>query len=185
MAHPFASHRSDAVSKKRVGHLMKSGGQPHSDVAADKKLFKELMAKHEAEEMKAEGKKSGGRLDKYARGGRTKHKPSHQVNIAIVAPHGRHPTEGAAPGGPLPMPPPRPPLGAAPGLPPGLPPGGPPVAGGPPGLPPGLRPPGMMKRGGAVKKFARGGKLGMTAGAETGKGRKQKIRAYGLKPAKG
>lgn len=60
MAHPFSAHSAQKTSKSRVGHIMKSGGAAHSDVAADKKLFKELMAKHEASEMKAEGKKSGG-----------------------------------------------------------------------------------------------------------------------------
>lgn len=175
MAHPFAGHSAQKTSKSRVGHIMKSGGVPHSDAAADKKLFKELIDKHEAKEMQVEGKLSHKRLDKYARGGRTKHKPSHQVNIAIVAPHGgRQADAGATPGGP--PPPlgalPRPPVGGPPGgLPPGLPPGG------PPGLPPGMKPPGMMKRGGKVKGFARGGKLGMTAGADTGKGRLQKVRA--------
>jgi hypothetical protein len=50
MAHPFAEHKAHKVSKHRVGHIMKSGGHPHSDAAADKKLFNELIAKHEAKE---------------------------------------------------------------------------------------------------------------------------------------
>jgi hypothetical protein len=40
-----------------------------------------------------------------------------------------------------------------------------------------MKPPGMMKKGGRV--YARGGKVHMTAGAESGEGRKQKIKAYG------
>src|SRR5512143_1251932 len=173
MAHPFAAHRAQVTSKKRVGQLLKSGGQPHSDVAADKKLFSNHMAKHEASELHAEGKKSGGRLHKYARGGRTKAKEGTRINIVNVAPSDKSPpTDGAAPGGPMPMPPPPPPGPpmAGPGMPPGLPPGG------PMGGPPGLKPPGLMKRGGRIKKYARGGKLGMTAGAETGKGRLQKVK---------
>jgi hypothetical protein len=39
----------------------------------------------------------------------------------------------------------------------------------------------MMKRGGKVKGFARGGKLGMTAGAESGEGRLQKAKKYNAK----
>src|SRR5512144_346652 len=168
MAHPFAAHRAQVTSKKRVGQLLKSGGQPHSDVAADKKLFGDLMAKHEAKEAGIAHGKSKARLDKYARGGRTKAKEGTRINIVNVAPSDRSPDGGAAPGGPMPMPPPPPgpPMGG-PGMPPGLPPGA------PMGGPPGLKPPGLMKRGGRIKKYARGGKLGMTAGAETGKGRLQ------------
>lgn len=182
MAHPYEGSKSQVVSRKRAGMFLKAaGGKAHSDEAADKKLIKKMLAQHEKEEMKVEGSLKHQRADKYARGGRTKGKgKGHtQVNIAVVAPHGRHPADaGALPGGP-PMPPPRPPLAGGPGLPPGLPPGGPP-GGGPPGLPPGLaggpppgmppRPPGMMKRGGRVK---------MKGGAETGEGRLDKIKAYG------
>jgi hypothetical protein len=42
--------------------------------------------------------------------------------------------------------------------------------------PPGMKPPGMMKRGGKVK---------MKGGSETGVGRLDKKKAYGLKPIKG
>jgi hypothetical protein len=148
----------------------KRGGKVHDDEAADRKLFGKMMKEHEAGETKAEGKKSGGRLDKYARGGKTKDKKGTHINIAVVNPH-----KDAAPGVP--------PAGGPPGLPPGLPAGGPPglPPGGPPGMPPpGMKPPGMMRKGGKV--YARGGKVHMTAGSLTGKGRKEKIAAYGLKP---
>lgn len=117
----------------------------------------------------AVGKKSGGRLDKFARGGRTKGKGNHtKININI-APRGSHPADAAAP---PPMGPP--PMGG--GLPPGGPPpgiGGPPpgLGGGPPGLggpPPGMKPPGMMNRGGVVKR-ADGGRLTPIGGKGLGK----------------
>lgn len=180
MAHPYEGSKAQSASRKRVGHIMKSGGAAHSDEKADKKLIKKMLAEHEAKEMKVEGSLRHQRSDKYARGGRTKSKGKHgtQVNIAVVAPHGRHPADaGALPGGP-PSPPPHPPLAGGPGLPPGLPPGGPPVGGPPglpPGMPPGMKPPGMMRRGGRVK---------MKGGAETGQGRLDKIKAYGKKAKK-
>lgn len=182
MAHPYEGSKAYVASRKRAGILMKAaGGKVHSDEAADKKLIKQMLAKHEKSENDVPGK-----AGKYARGGRTRKSKAagNHVNIAVVTPHGRHPADaGALPGGP-PLPPPRPPLAGGPGMPPGFPPGGPPMGGppglppgGPPGMPPGLppRPPGMMQRG---------GKVGMTAGADTGKGRLQKKRAYGKKARK-
>jgi len=158
MAHPFAKHAEERAGKDRAKSFTKGykrGGKVHSDEAADKKLFGKMIKQHEKEEMKVEGKASGGRLDKFARGGRAKHKGNNtKINI-VVAPKGPHPADGAAP--PIPLGPP--------------PMGGGPLAGPPPGMPPmgGPKPPGMM---------ARGGRLHMTAGAETGKGRLQKAKAY-------
>ena len=168
MAHSHAHLREVHAGRKRVHHILKGhkkGGRVHSDEKEDRKLITKMINEHEGAE-KPEGKKSGGRLDKYARGGAAKKKHGNHVNIAIINGKGQQdapPALGAPPGG-LPMPPPKPPMGGPPGLPPGLPPGGPGMA------PPGMKPPGMMKRG---------GKVHMTAGADSGVGRKQKIKAYG------
>lgn len=177
-AHLREMHQGQKKAHEFVKGLKRGGRAKHSDEAEDKKLFSKMIKKHDAEH-KAEGKKSGGRLDKYARGGRAKGKHGNKTNInVVVAPHGPHPAASAAPpagpipGGGPPMPPPgmKPPMG-----PPGL-------GGGPPGLPPGGPPPGMppMKRGGAVKRASGGrtngmhlikGSLKMKAGSDTGVGR--------------
>jgi hypothetical protein len=118
------------------------------------------------------GKKSGGRLDKYARGGRAKKGGHTNVNV-IVAPHGPHPAAGAAPAALPPGGPPMPPPGG--GGPPMMPPPGGPPGG---GLPPGLgKPPGMMNKGG--RAYKNGGKVGMKAGSDSGVGRLEKVKAYG------
>lgn len=169
MAHPYANHSENAVAKRRVKTVMKSGGYVHSDAAADKKLMKKMMAKHEKEEMgKHEGMKAGGRLDRRARGGAvgqfamggtvdgirkptpSKRRPHVAVNVVnISGGGGRRGMSG--PGAGI-----RPPLGAPPVPPPAGVGGFPgPV---PPGPPAGLRPPGM-KRGGGVAKRQVGGPL--------------------------
>lgn len=172
MAHPYANLRELHRGQKRAHQMakhFKRGGKVHSDEKEDKKLISKMLKEHEGSE-EPEGKASGGRLDKYARGGKTKGKHGNHVNIAILNGKGQQDAPpaglGAPPGG-LPMAPPRPPMAGPPGLPPG----------GPPGMPPpGMKPPGMMKRGGKVK---------MKGGSETGVGRLDKKKAYGLKPIKG
>src|SRR5215510_1303106 len=120
----------------------------HTDAPEDAALIKSMLAQHD-EEMKPEGRKSGGRLDRYARGGRTKSPTT--VNV-IVAPGGGDkqplplplPAGGPPPPPPPPMPP-RPPMAGPPG-PPG--PAGPPMP--PPRLPPG-GPPMMRAHGGRIQ----------------------------------
>lgn len=185
MAHPYASLREKNPGQKKANSMFKKGGRvKHDDEAADKKLIKKMVKK---DDLKVEGRATGGRLDKFARGGRAKHKGGGKTHINIlVAPHGgSSPAEGAAPSGPPGLPPGaggpppmmKPPMGPPPG-------GPPPGMGGPPpgGPPPGMKPPGMMFRGG--RAYAKGGKVPMKGGAQTGEGRLDKKKAYGLKPIK-
>lgn len=168
MAHPFAGKAMSSRDRaKTISKGYKLGGSVGKSATADVKKY--AAGGKATSDTKVPGKKSGGRLDAFARGGRAKGK-GHNTKINInIAPKGDHPPLGGAPpmlGGPPPM------LG---GPPPGLPPGGPPPGlGGPPpgGPPPGLggpKPPGMM---------ARGGRLKMKGGAETGQGRLDKAKGY-------
>lgn len=155
MAHPYSKFNEKDAGKARAKHLTKGyarGGKAHSDEAQDKKLISKMISAHDR---KVEGKASGGRLDKFARGGRTR---GTNIKIAIVAP-------GAEAGA-------RPPMMSFNPVSPGG--GPPPMPMPPPGAGPGGPPP-MMKRG---------GKVGMKAGAETGEGRLQKAKAYGIKAKK-
>lgn len=193
--HSHHAHRAHKASKHRVKHIMhgykRGGSVKHEDLAEDVSLIKKAVHKHDTQlhgkgkhtDLSSLGHARGGRLDKYARGGKTKGKHHTQVNIAVVSPHGGSPAPGGPPpgGGGLALPPggpPRPPMAGPPG---GMPMGGPP--GMPPGMPP--KPPGMMKRGGGVKstKPAHIGKH--PAGGDNGEGRLMKARKYGLKPRKG
>lgn len=173
MAHPYASSREDKVGKSRAKDFTK-GYATGGAIGAYKAGGAVAPAKKAGGgEVKVAGRASGGRLDKFARGGKVKKKPETQINIAVVQPSGNSPSQdGSAPAG---MPPPG---GPPPGMvapppppPPSMPPM-PPMAG---GMPP--KPPGMMQRGGAVKGFKRGGKVtGQKGGAETGVGRLDKVK---------
>jgi len=124
-----------------------------------------------------EGTRPTGGRKARKHGGRAK---KTNINI-VIAPHGGH---QAPAGGMMPPPPPAGGLhqGMAPGMPPGMPPGGmrPPMPASPPpgGAPPMGAPPGLMgrKRGGRVHYPIKDGSGG-------GKGRLEKVKAYGLKPA--
>ncbi len=135
MAHPFQSLREDKVERSRVSKLTGATGVHSSgDVTNNRTVIK---GKNPAAAMKVEGAKSGGRLDKYARGGAVK-KGSTNVNV-IIAPQG-----GA--GGPPPLP--LPPAGGAP-----------PMA--PPAPPPGMAGPPMPQKDGGRTHYAAGGKVGL------------------------
>ena len=177
MTHPFANLREVNSGRKKAGQRMKEacgGGVKYAKGGAVKSA---KLATHAAGgEVKAVGKASGGRLDKFARGGRTKKggKGNHtKINI-MVAPKG-----GADAGLPPDLGAGAPPMGAPPMVPKG--PMGPPpgaLGAGPPGMPPGMpspKPPGMMSTGGKIyplKKVA-------IKGGDNGVGRLGKKRAYG------
>lgn len=163
MAHPYAGKASTGSKRaKEIAKGYNCGGMLKK--ADGGSVLK--RATGGAVDTKVPGRKAGGRLDTFARGGRTKGKASHHTKINInIAPKGPHPADGAA--SPAPLGPP--PMGGGPPPPPMGPPGG----GLPPGLgagpPPGMKPPGMMARGGGIK---------MKGGAETGPGRLDKAKAY-------
>ena len=145
MAHPFKS-QSDTAGKSKMHAMMGAGAKGgwqngNADAAHDKMMISSSMKKHETE-MHAEGKKSGLRLDKHARGGKAKGKKSPKINIKIVSNKGEPPI--------YPMMAPLGPAGLS-GLPPAP----------PPGMPAGMPPRGMMgmrKHGGKIKR-ADGGKV--------------------------
>ncbi len=164
MANPFASQvKGTSSAKFKAITGKKSSGQSHPDGAQDSKA--KAFKSSKPDEYNVGGTVS---VPSFARGGRSKGKKSGKTNINIIIAGKGGPEEGG-----LPPKPPMAPMAPPPGV-------GPPGAGAPPpGMPPGMPP---MKRGGAA--YAKGGKVPMTAGGESGKGRLQKIKAYGLSPKK-
>lgn len=157
MANPFANKAKDS-NKAKFSNLtgISGGGQKFDGSKQNDAAIAKRTAKG-GSDTKVPGKKSGGRLDKFARGGKVKET---NVNIAIVVPNKTE--EGAPPvnisGGP-----PMPPGGPGPiplGPPPGLEPGGPPM---------------MQNRGGSVGAFAKGGAVKVEAG-DNGVGRLEKAK---------
>src|ERR1700677_4216901 len=159
MAHPFNEHRDHKVQKKRVADRMKgyaAGGLVHPDEAADKKLIKRTVKKSA---MRMDGGAVKHRMDRRARGGRTKSKGKGTVVNVINTPGGH--ALGGAPGMGGAMPPPAMPPAAGPGAPPpgmmaGRPPMPAPGAMPPGGMPPGM-PPQMPPRAKGGKAYASGG----------------------------
>lgn len=163
MAHPYQQYRErhpgQKKAKERIAHKA-SGGSAVSGIG------RKALALHAAEhkELKAEGKASGGRLDKYARGGKTKSRKggNTKINIMVAPKSGESPPPALPPA----------PIGAAP--PPPMPPKMPiPPAPGPMG--------GPMKRGGKVMAGSDSGvgrlqlrKLHQKGGSDSGVGRLDK-----------
>jgi len=157
MPNPYASQaKSGNASKMKALTGKKSGGAVYAGESAAKPKYARGGSVGEF--------KVGGTVSppNFARGGRSKGKGKGKgnTNIKIMVVGGK---EKEGPEGMPPMLPPRPPMAPPPGM---GPPGGPP--GGIPGAPP-------MKRG---------GKVPMKAGAETGQGRMEKAKAYGMSPKK-
>lgn len=155
MSHMHSKHGS----RQRAHHLMvrtgyKSGGAvKHADETEDKALIKKEV-EHAKIKLKeggtVEGRATGGRLDKLARGGKhgKHHKGKPHVTVNVMnhpsAPPPTLPPIGLGAG-------PHPPM-ATPPVPPGGPMLPPPGAGSPPGL--------GMKTGGRMSKRAEGGSMG-------------------------
>lgn len=148
---------TSSTGAKAKGHVYPQADGTQGDAQGGRAAG---YATEEENERTLSGKKPKPRLDRqaYKKGGRVK---GTTVNV-IVAPQG-----GAeAPEPPMPMPPPpmappmpKPPMAGPPPMPPGAGPGGP------------AMPPPMMRK--------HGGRVSMDAGAGGGKGRLEKIKAYG------
>lgn len=125
MAHPFQEHRQSKVEKSRVAHIVgraDGGSVTAAGTAAQAQKMQDAKA-FRGSASTVSGRKNGGRLDRYARGGKVKKGTT--VNIMIAGQGGEKqpvPVPVPAPGGP-PMPPP-PPMAGPPGA---MPPGGPPM----------------------------------------------------------
>ena len=162
--HPMNEHRAHKVQKSRVSRMTKgyaSGG----GVASNAGLSPDHSAPKAKSTMGAiamEGKAPKARMDKRARGGRTKGKGHTTVNV--ITGH-----QGAPMAAPPMMPPPamaRPPM-PPPAAPPGPMPAGMGGPGGPPGGP--MMPPGGIRRQGG-RTYASGG--GVKSGAAWASGLK-------------
>jgi hypothetical protein len=180
MAHPMQAHRQHIVERKRVSHITKgydSGGEvgygeaqqnqhnalndapnpanqssqysPQSEQAGPAPRdpdIERLVSGRRTGRARARG----GRVDSFARGGKTKKGKGTTVNVMMG--HGDKqavpvpvPAPATLPGGAGPLPPRPPVLPPAGAAPPGMPPGG----------PPGMPPPGIRRSGG--RAYARGG----------------------------
>ncbi len=172
--HPYAQHKETHPGRAKARERAYSLGGATKDLKSSTKNKWKPDSQNEdgASEWPVPGRKSGGRLDKFARGGKTKHK-GNKTNINILIGGKGQDSEPKAALPPV-LPPglPPPPPG---GLPPGGPMGGPPPGMLPPGGPP-MKPPGMMARGGRAK---------YKGGADSGVGRLEKVKNYGKRARSG
>jgi hypothetical protein len=170
----FKDQAQDMMGKKIKGYMADGG---HADEAQDKALIKGMVKPLAMKKGYADGGMIDGGMAKmnlgksgHKRGGKGKKGGTH-VNVIVAGGGPKPPMAGPGPmaapdAGPLPGGP------GAGAMPPAPPPGAGSVPGGP--MPP-------MRKGGAVKRASGGRVGGIKDGAGGGKGRLEKIKAYGDK----